>query len=1134
MTESDPFVVASEIFEKVSDLTAEERQAFFEANKLAPCVVLEVESLLKYDKQDDVFGDSRQGEIGVRILDHSDSQARGLPTRIGDYRIIRLLGEGGTGVVYAAQREGSDEVAAIKILRPGLESDALVKRFKHEAAVLKRLRHRGIAAFSDSGRARLESADGVETTLNFLAMEFVDGLPITRFASRAALGDDECLELMARVCDAMQHAHEAGMVHRDLKPGNILVVEDQDRIGQPKVLDFGIARAADDGRGDLNTMTQTMTGMLLGTIPYMSPEQLSGVSSSNIDARSDVYALGVLTFELLSGRLPHNVRGLALPIATRVITEEEPTRLGSVHARLRGEVEVLVGKALEKEPERRYASAADFAIDLRACVAGEPISARPPTWSHGLAKFARRHRGLAVGLSIAFVALIAGLVISISFSLQEGRARRQADRDAYRARMSATEAALERSDVASAERNLMEAPEPLRGWEWHHLQSRIDDSLMLIQSSSIVRQLEFSKDGERLFGIEQAHRKEPGEFVEWDLKTGKVLTRRNLQHRLSLLWGRGQIYSCTTNRFLIEDARSGTVLRDLPVPSSPDDKPWRLNLSADPELIAIDSFDGSVLVGRPGSVQSFTNYECDRGSASRVLLAPHGNWLSIIAWQQVNVLSTADPDQNAEIHVGSSVNGAAVNADGSLLALNYSGQPAEIWRVDSTGKPELGSRIHGTEGEQVIMAFPPSSEILLTGGDEQRLRVWAVDDGKLLHTLKGHRGRITAIAISPDGSRIASACDEGTVRTWALDRADPRVFDNGGADYSYCGEFDDTGQLIVTGSSEGELRILDAWSTEEILKIDVPDGGNLLATTTGNGGRWLGYTTRRSARVLDLVNGKLLFELDEQFSNGIWRDLVFSPDTNRVIFQHSSGIIEEVDTKTWQVSRTIDSLYSEEARRDARPMFRFGSSGKQAVCVTEDGVALLDGETLEVLARREFAHRPFSVALSPDGGQLAVGLESGRIALLATNDLQAEIRYLEGHADKVYALAYAPDGLRLASGARDRTIRLWAPDAEDELAVLRGHEDYVYFLDFSPDGQRLISSSGDGDLRVWDFRPLAQHVLSRERFLAAEKLLDHRVRNLVKEFGMQAARERLAEDATLSAFELEVGRKLMYRHGLPY
>jgi serine/threonine protein kinase/Tfp pilus assembly protein PilF len=325
-----------------------------------------------------------------------------VPSRIGRYSILRVLGEGGMGTVYEAQQESPKRAVALKVIRAGHVSPGLLRRFEHESAVLGRLQHPGIAQVYEAGTVQDERGHPVP----FFAMEFIRGVPLTDYASSRRLGTRERLDLVARICDAVYHAHQKGVIHRDLKPGNILV----DQSGQPKILDFGVARATDS---DIQQTTfQTDVGQLIGTIPYMSPEQVGG-NPGELDTRSDVYALGVIAFELLAGRLPYDVSRGAIHEAARVIREEEPTRLSSINRSLRGDVETIIAKALEKEKTRRYQSAESLASDIRRYLKDEPITARPASTWYQVRKFSRRNKGLVAGLGAAFVFLGAGLLFSL-------------------------------------------------------------------------------------------------------------------------------------------------------------------------------------------------------------------------------------------------------------------------------------------------------------------------------------------------------------------------------------------------------------------------------------------------------------------------------------------------------------------------------------------------------------------------------------------------------------------------------------------------------------------------------------------------------------------------------------------------
>ena len=318
------------------------------------------------------------------------------PETIGTYRILRVIGEGGMGVVYEAQQDEPRRVVALKVIRPGFAGVDMLRRFRQESDALARLQHPGIAQVYAAGTA--DSPIGPQP---YFAMELIRGEPVVAYADRQRLPVAQRLDLMARICDAVTHAHQRGLIHRDLKPANILV----DETGQPKILDFGVARLTDS---DVQRSQHTDVGQLIGTLAYMSPEQVLA-DPLELDTRSDVYALGVILYELLAGRLPYTLSS-RLPEAIRTIQQEDPARLSSVSRVFRGDLETIAAKALEKDKTRRYGSASALAADIRRYLHNEPIAARPASAGYQLRKFARRHRALVSAVAAVFVVLVGGIV----------------------------------------------------------------------------------------------------------------------------------------------------------------------------------------------------------------------------------------------------------------------------------------------------------------------------------------------------------------------------------------------------------------------------------------------------------------------------------------------------------------------------------------------------------------------------------------------------------------------------------------------------------------------------------------------------------------------------------------------------
>lgn len=311
-----------------------------------------------------------------------------LPETIGSYRIIRRLGEGGMGIVYEGEQETPKRLVAIKVIRGGKAADEFrVRLFQREAETLARLKHPAIGAIYEAGRT--------DEGEHYFAMELVRGMPLNEYVRAGDIPRVRRLELFCALCEAINYAHQRGVIHRDLKPTNILVDAD----GLPKILDFGLARISDP---EAVMTTMTGVGRLMGTLPYMSPEEASG-NLDAVDTRSDVYSLGVMFYELLTDRLPYAVRRAAIPDAIRTICEETPRRPSSTNPTLRGDLDTICLKALEKEASRRYQSAAAMAEDIERYLTDQPILARRAGVLYRLRKFIVRHPSFIVLVTAAIV-----------------------------------------------------------------------------------------------------------------------------------------------------------------------------------------------------------------------------------------------------------------------------------------------------------------------------------------------------------------------------------------------------------------------------------------------------------------------------------------------------------------------------------------------------------------------------------------------------------------------------------------------------------------------------------------------------------------------------------------------------------
>ncbi len=332
---------------------------------------------------------------------------------LGQYTLFKEIGRGGMGVIYEAEQSHPHRKVALKLLHGALVSKSFLNRFEREAEILARLQHPGIAQVFESG-----SVDTPTGAQPYFAMELVRGKTLNEYCEEEKLSTRERLKLLIQIAQAVQYAHQQGVIHRDLKSANILV----DQSGKTKILDFGVARIQS---ADLQAMTlQTKGGDFLGTLPYMSPEQLESHLES-VDTRADVYALGVIGYELLAGRLPFDVSDISLTEAVRIISHDTPLLLGTFNREFRGDLETIFAKALEKEKERRYASASEFAADLERYLDSRPILARPPSTSYQFRKFVQRHKLPTALFCTLFLSLCGFLIYA---STQAERLRKERDR----------------------------------------------------------------------------------------------------------------------------------------------------------------------------------------------------------------------------------------------------------------------------------------------------------------------------------------------------------------------------------------------------------------------------------------------------------------------------------------------------------------------------------------------------------------------------------------------------------------------------------------------------------------------------------------------------------------------------------
>ncbi|MFI5402421.1 MAG: WD40 repeat domain-containing serine/threonine protein kinase, partial [Planctomycetota bacterium] len=736
-----------------------------------------------------------------------------LGATVGRYHLKRVLGSGGSGAVYEALQESPHRKVALKVMAAGLGSTGAMNRFREEAEILARMSHPGVAHVYEAGVHREGG-----TRLPWLAIEYVEGRDIVAHA--AGLDVRARLALMARVCDAVHHGHEQGILHGDLKPTNILV----DAAGAPKVIDFGIARALGvDGDQEI-----------AGTPPYMSPEQCQG---GRLDVRSDVYALGAVLYELLAGRRVRDVSDLPLASALRAVLEEAPVPLERVNRRFKGDLAAIVGKALARDRGARYASAAALADDLRRHLAHRPVEARHHGALYVAGKFARRQPLVAL-LAVAIVALsVAAALVGTRLAWQKERERQVAERQAYIASLAAASAALRAHDVAEARQQLQRAPEPLRGWEWRHLVGRLDDSVRTIAlPGRTIANGTMSTDGARAFAITM-----PGPTVQGlDLATGHPLFSEPTSRPSALaadahgtriavgqVDGTVEIRDGTIGALLVrteghEGAVNGVAFdpSGLVLASAGRDRTVRLSDVATGAAIGIvgEHEDRAICVSFDGPGER---------------LASGGREGTVRIWD----LATRTLIATLKGHEGS-VEGVAWSPDGRRLASVSRDRTVRLWDVE-TGTP-LAVR-HGHENNVRDVAFAPDGKTFATCSWDRTLRLWGGDDGRALSCLLGHDTLIRSVFFLPGDSRIVTFANE--IKFWRMETREevPVLWQ---PDLVRSLAFVPGGKLLASASHDGAVRLWDVASRREVASVSAPhrridqiaiagDGSALLTLANG-------------------------------------------------------------------------------------------------------------------------------------------------------------------------------------------------------------------------------------------------------------------------------------------------------------
>jgi WD40 repeat protein/serine/threonine protein kinase len=1040
-------------------------------------------------------------------------------TLIGPYKLLQQIGEGGMGVVYMAEQLGPvRRKVALKIIKPGLDSAQVIARFEAERQALAMMDHQNIAKVLDAST----TASGRP----YFVMELVHGVPITQFCDDHQLTPRERLALFVPVCQAIQHAHQKGIIHRDVKPSNVLVTLYDDQ-PVPKVIDFGVAKAIEQRLTEKTLFTQY--GALVGTFEYMSPEQAE-MNAFGVDTRSDVYSLGVLLYELLTGTTPlerSRLRTAALDELVRLIREEEAprpsvrlstsgnlpklaaarkTEPAQLSKQVRGEVDWIVMKCLEKDRTRRYDTASGLARDVERHLADEPVEACPPRAGYRLRKFARKYRKALATTAALVGLLVAGVVVSTLLAVRatsaeqealreraaaeaaeqearqaRGEALRQRDaarRAAYAAAIGLAQRAWQEDNVFRARKLLAEAPQEaagqsLRGFEWHYLARVCHTEARTLRHAEPVNGVAFNPDGRRL-----ASGGHDGKVTIWDSATGMQLLRIE-GHSDAVRAvafspdGRRLASGSDDGTVKVWDGATGKELRHFDHPHNV----ACVAFSPDGRRLASGSDGGTVKIWDSATGQELGSLDGHRGGVFSVAFSPDGARLASGGWNQI--VKVWDCATGKELSLEDQVSGGttvAFSPDGGHLATGGWHQMVKLW--DSVTGKEL--RSFGDDSREAhCVAFSPDGHRLASCGRNGKVKLWDRATGKPLVSLLGHTGDVLSVAFSPDGQLLASASHDATVKVWdGATGAEPLSLRNP-TPWSHSEMFNN-GRRLATVMADPTPAFWNSATGKELLALTGPVNGLYQGVAFSPDGRVLAMGgLDKTVKRWERATGKELPPLQGHARTVL--TVAFSPDGQRLASGGSDNLVKIWDSATGQERVTLQghawAVYSVAFSPDGR--FLASGSWDKTVKVWDTATGK------ERFTLQGHGAAVYGVAFSPDGRQLASGSLDGT-ARLWDGMTGQEAFTLQGHGAAVYGVAFSPDGRRLASGGSDQTVKVWDLASGRELLSFTGQGGEVFGVAFSPDGQRLVAVNEDRTTSLWE-TAVAPEVQDRR---AARALVD--------------------------------------------
>ena len=928
---------------------------------------------------------------------------------IGAYTLVSKLGEGGFGAVWLAERRKPfTQRVALKIIKAGLDSRSIITRFEQERQTLAVMNHPNVARVIDGG---VTPSGGP-----YFVMEYVKGQPITDFCDAKVLSNRDRLSIFIQVCDAVQHAHSKGIIHRDLKPGNILVSVADGETPLVKVIDFGVAKALT--QLDTDELAKEEEGKMVGTPEYMSPEQAEA-ENDQIDTRSDVYSLGVILYELVSGVLPFDsseLRKKSYQEIQRTIREEAPPSLSvrlSVIAQkdtsqikqiakghgesfdrllrdLRRELEWIPLKAMRREPKNRYQTAAAMAEDIRRYLDGHALEAAPKSGAYRLRKYVRRHLVFVLASAAVLAALVTGLALTFWQWREAVDARAFAQASEQRA--------IEQRNAADAAR--VEA-------------TKAKDAA-LVSEAKAVKEREAADAARR--------RVEEEAYIA------------NIQ--MASAW--------------LDSGRMGRVRERLDAcPPARRDWEWNwLDTQSDSSLTALRApTSGEVLLARfsPDGAQALTlSYD-----------------------RSVRVWNAATGEPIAELKgSGGSLNDAVFSPNGRRVATACKDGTARVWDAATGG---VVAELKGHAKSVRAVAFNQDGSRVATASEDGTARTWNAGTGAMVAEMKGHGDVVTAVAFSPDGKRLATASADRSVRLWDPEKgaslAEMQGHDKTVSTIAWRAD----GSMLASGSADGSARLWAADGTAAGTLKGHQDAVMSLAFTP-DGRQLLTGSLDRTARLWDVATGSARSTLAGH--SAAVMAVACSPDNRLAISASDDGTL-----RVWDLATSMP-LATRRGHADKVWSCAFHPDGTRVLTGSLDGSARLWETFPQTPLREVSAHKGVvrAVSASPDGRRFVTASTDGTGRIWNADDA-APVAVLQGHGGAVTSARFNADGTQVLTTSADNTARLWDAKTGAQQGPLEGHAGAVTSARFSNDGKRVVTVSADQTARTWDAasrRPLKE------------------------------------------------------------